>query len=159
MLTATTQHMLRALVELARMPKDSAILGKELARRANVPPKYLAKILLMLRNAGFIEAIRGQHGGYKLKTPADQIRLIDAVELVEGVKSKPGCLLGEQHECTDELACPAHDYWKEVRKAYIQMLERVTIADLVATHPKPKKKQKPAKKAGCKKKKATKCNR
>ncbi len=130
MLTVTTQHMLRAMVELARLPQGAAILGRDLAARANVPPQYLSKILLVLRRAGFVNAARGHGGGYRLALPAGQIRLIDVVELFEGVRSWPGCLLGRSKECSDRNACPAHAMWKEVRAAYVRMLERNTLADL-----------------------------
>ncbi len=133
MLTVTTQHVLRAMVQLARLPEGATILGRDLAKRANVPPQYLSKILLVLRKAGFVEATRGHGGGYRLRVPPEQIRLIDVVELFEGVQSRPGCLLGENKECSDQDACPAHAMWKEVRAAYERILERNTIADLAAS--------------------------
>ena len=133
MLSATTQHMLRAMVQLARLPEGSTILGRDLARRADVPPQYLSKILLVLRNAGFVEATRGHGGGYRLRVAPEEIRLVDVVELFEGVNSVPGCLLGEKHECSDQEACPAHAMWKEVRAAYVRMLENNTIADLAVS--------------------------
>ncbi len=134
MLSVTTEHALRALVELARLPAGSWILGRELARRARIPANYLAKILLMLRNAGLVEAMRGQRGGYRLAKAPKEIFLVQVVDLFEGVRSRPGCFLGESHACTDQEACSAHALWKHVRQAYLDFLTRTTIADIGQTH-------------------------
>lgn len=130
MLSVTTEHALRALVELARLPSGAWILGRELARRAHIPANYLAKILLMLRNAGLVEATRGQRGGYRLAKPPEEIYLAQVVDLFEGVRSRPGCFLGESHACTDQEACSAHALWKHVREVYLDFLTRTTIADI-----------------------------
>ena len=130
MLSATSQHALRALVHLSRLPPAVSILGRDLARQAAIPANYLAKILLTLRNAGIVETTRGQGGGYRLGKPASQIRLIDVVELFEGLAGRRGCLLGERHDCSDATPCAAHDSWKLVKQAYLDFLESKTVADI-----------------------------
>ena len=132
MLTATSEYALRALIRLARLPKEISILGRELAEQSHIPRNYLVKILVALRNVGMVEAGRGQGGGYRLSKPPEQIRLIDVVEVFEGIRSKPGCLLGENPECSDEHPCSAHAAWREVRHAYMQFLTTKTIADIAA---------------------------
>jgi Rrf2 family protein len=134
MLSATTEHAVRALVHLARLPHGTSTLGRDLAESADIPSNYLAKILLALRNAGYLETSRGLGGGYRLARTADQIRLIDVVELFEGIRSRPGCFLGEKHDCSDQQACSAHASWKAVRQAYIGFLESNSIADVSAVH-------------------------
>lgn len=130
MLTATTEHVLRALVHMARLPVGTSILGRELAERAKIPANYLSKILLTLRKAGYAEATRGQGGGYRLAKPPEDIRLVDIVDLFEGISSRPGCLLGENHPCSDANPCSAHAGWREVRHAFLNYLESNTIADI-----------------------------
>jgi len=130
MIGTTTEHALRALVHMARLPWGTTILGRELAERAMIPANYLSKILLILRNAGYVEATRGHGGGYRLLQSPDEIRLIDVVELFEGIRSRPGCLLGEKHDCSEATPCSAHTAWKEVRGAYLNFLESNTVADI-----------------------------
>lgn len=130
MLTSTTQHAFRALVHLARLPEGASVLGRDLAERADIPANYLSKILLTLRNAGFVDTTRGHGGGYRLAVPAEAIRLIDVVELFEGIRSKPGCFLGEKHDCSDDNPCSAHAMWKEVKASYVNFLESNTVADI-----------------------------
>ncbi len=130
MLSVTTQYALRSLIHLAQLPPATSILGRDLAARAGIPANYLAKILLALRNAGMVDAARGQGGGYRLAERPDRIRLVDVVDLLEGMRSRPGCFLGEGHECCDQDACSAHEAWKAVRLAYVKFLTTNTIADI-----------------------------
>lgn len=141
MLSVTSEHALRALMELARLPAGSWVLGRELARRARIPLNYLAKILLILRNVGLVEATRGQRGGYRLAKAPEEIFLVQVVDLFEGVRSRPGCFLGERHACNDQEACSAHALWKHVREMYLDFLTRTTIADIgQAQEPSPRQK-------------------
>src|SRR5215471_1965372 len=75
MLTTTSEHALRALTYLARLPEGSSILGRELAKEASIPANYLSKILWTLGNAGIIDATRGSGGGYRLRRGPGAARL------------------------------------------------------------------------------------
>ncbi len=130
MVSTTTEYALRALVHMARLPQESWILGRDLAERASVPANYLSKILLTLRNAEMVETTRGHGGGYRLAKPANDIALIEIAEVFEGMGNRPGCILGEPHECCDELACSAHWRWKGVLSTYLDFLTTTTIADI-----------------------------
>jgi Rrf2 family transcriptional regulator, iron-sulfur cluster assembly transcription factor len=130
MVSRTTEYVLRALVEMAGLPPAATVLGRDLARKTKIPFNYLSKILNTLRNAGYLEATRGRGGGYRLAKPASRIKLIDIVELFEGVRTNPGCWLGVRDRCSDTNPCSAHSKWKEVRLAYIAFLESNTVADI-----------------------------
>ena len=111
------------------------MLGRHLAREANVPLQYLPKIMLMLRHAGLVGATRGTKGGYSLQRPASEIRLRDVVEIFEGSIDRPGCLLGVNPECSEVRSCSAHAPWKKLRDAYVEFLVGTTIRDLVISSP------------------------
>jgi Rrf2 family transcriptional regulator, iron-sulfur cluster assembly transcription factor len=117
------------LVGLARVPDGDAVLGRELARTAQIPANYLSKILLALRNAGILTTARGTGGGYRLRKSAETIRLLDIVELFDGARAKPACLLGGK-SCSDEEPCPAHESWRDIRAAYVDFLESTTLAGI-----------------------------
>jgi Rrf2 family protein len=113
---------------MSQAPKGTAMLGRDLAAEARIPPNYLAKILVALRHAGMVTAARGSGGGYGLSKRPQKIRLIDVVELFEGPRSRPHCLLGEDHDCSDETPCAAHATYRKVRQAHLRFLEGTTIA-------------------------------
>jgi len=130
MISTTSEYALRALVQLAQQPKDAMLGGKALSERLDIPADYVSKVMSSLRTAGFVDATRGQGGGYRLIRPSNKIPLVDVVELFEGVYTRPHCFLGENHVCSDEHPCAAHEYFRGVRSSYIRFLERTTIAAL-----------------------------
>jgi Rrf2 family protein len=129
-LSATSEYALRALAQLARLTRGHVMLGRDLAGNTGVPPKYLSKVMLALRNAGLIAATRGTGGGYMLLRPADAICLIDVVRLFEQPAEVPQCLLRPSRECSDKNACTAHARWSGVRRGYLEFLENTTLNDI-----------------------------
>jgi len=130
MLTTTSEHALRALIHLARLPEGASMLGRALAEQTGIPANYLSKILWALGHAGMIHATRGNRGGYRLERSPDEIRLFEVVELFDRDRSRFTCLLGGGKECDEEHPCSAHDAWKRVRMAYLDFLHKTTVADI-----------------------------
>lgn len=130
MLTITTEYALRALTELARNPRGQATLGRDLAKTARVPAKYLSKIMLALRNAGMVGTTRGLGGGYRLLRSADSVHLSDVIKIFEGGTSKPTCLLDSNRKCSEHHPCDAHPRFHDVQMAYHNFLRQTTLGDL-----------------------------
>ena len=135
MLSTTSEYALRALALLARAPRGHSLLGRELAQSAEIPPQYLSKIMLALRNAGLVTAVRGSGGGYSLLRPADAIYLSDVVQLFDGPAGRSMCLMGPSRECSEKHPCSAHASWANVRDAYLQFLEGTTLEQISAEGP------------------------
>jgi Rrf2 family protein len=131
MISITSQYALRALAYMAGLPLGSAILSRDLAGATQVPHNYLSKVLLTLRTAGMLQSTRGAGGGYRLNKPADHIYLIDVVELFEGSKAKPTCLLNSRL-CSDETPCNAHKVWRELSMVYTGFLVTTTVAAIAS---------------------------
>jgi len=108
------------------------MLGKELAEIAEIPPNYLAKILLSLKNAGMLGTARGSRGGYWLVREPGSIHLIEIVQLFDQSTSPQPCILGQLDRCSEDKPCSAHQRWHEIRKAYTEFLQATTIADLAS---------------------------
>ncbi len=137
MLSATAEYALRAMTHLARQPKVAIVLGRDLSRQADVPSAYLTKVLLALRNAGLVETVRGTGGGYRLNKAAEEIHLIEIVELFDGRRNGNSCLLGHARECSDHQPCSAHSVWRDLRQAYTGMLVSTTLAEIAGLVPPP----------------------
>lgn len=135
MLSATTEYALRAMTCLARQPRVGIVLGRDLSREADVPSAYLTKVLLVLRNAGFVETVRGTGGGYRLAKSPEQIHLIEIVELFEGQKTHSKCLMGHSRECSEQQPCSAHRIWKDLRAAYLGLLVSTSLAEFAGLVP------------------------
>jgi Rrf2 family protein len=134
MLSTTSEYALRALAYLAAQPPGTALLGRDLAKAADVPANYLSKILLTLRNADLVDTTRGLTGGYRLHKRAEEIFLIDIVELFDGVsRTKPACFLRHQKPCSSETPCHAHNLWRDVQSRYLGFLVSTPLSALAVS--------------------------
>jgi len=67
---------------------------RELATMLHASEHTLAKVLQRLAKAGLVESVRGPYGGFMLRRPADETKLLEVFESIEGPLSPPSCLLG-----------------------------------------------------------------
>jgi Rrf2 family protein len=130
-LSKTGLHAVRAMVALARLPPDSYAGAASIARDIGAPQNYLGKLLKALSNEGLVESQKGLGGGFRLARAPSEISLFDVVDPIEHLSRWSGCILGLP-ACSDTAPCALHDHWKAVRGSYLQMLQKTTLADLVA---------------------------
>ena len=132
-LSARVDYALRAVVELAAesQPGGGPVTAERLASAQGIPSKFLESILLQLRRAGIVHAQRGPEGGYWLARPADQIALADVIRVIDGplanVRGQRPEELG-YHGAAESL----QDVWIALRASEREILELVTIADVVS---------------------------
>lgn len=132
MISRTGIYGIRAMLALARLPRQEYVGAQRIAGQVDVPPSYLSKLLQILARAGLVESQRGVTGGFRLARDPASITLYDIVAPLEPIERWSGCFLGNS-ECSDEAACAMHDRWKDVQRAYLGMLRRSTLAELTGT--------------------------
>lgn len=128
--SASTTHALRAVALLATRSDGQAVVGRDLARKLQIPPDYLLKVLATLARCGILTASRGASGGYRLARAPERIKLLEVVTPFEGERARAGCLLRPDRPCRDSGACSAHASWGGVNEAYRDFLEKTTVADI-----------------------------
>jgi len=126
----STEYAIRALIPLAEAPEGKYTMAKVLAQQENIPSHFLAKILQQLARKGLLRSSKGPMGGFCLRLPADQIRIYDIVDALDGLHSHHLCI-GGFGECPDEQVCPLHDGWVALHEAILDYLKQNTVADLV----------------------------
>ncbi|QYU69892.1 Rrf2 family transcriptional regulator [Leptolyngbya sp. 15MV] len=109
----------------------SPILVKEIAEASGIPGSYLAKIINVLARKSLVVTQRGIGGGVVLARPAKEITLFDICVALDDSSVQPRCMLGTA-ECSDERACPAHEFWCGQRDQYLAFLKGTSIADIAA---------------------------
>lgn len=117
------------ILALSCLDRERWMLARELAVRTGVPKPYLSKILHALARAQLIRAKRGYLGGFMLARPAEDITLLDIVDAVDGTAWAGRCLLGLA-ACSDERACPMHEFWKAERARIRERLARTSLRDV-----------------------------
>jgi Rrf2 family cysteine metabolism transcriptional repressor len=83
-ITTKSPYALAALVELHRHGDESPVPIAELARRRQIPVQFLEQLFSTLRRAGIVRSQRGVKGGYLLARPADEMTVLEVVELLDG---------------------------------------------------------------------------
>lgn len=131
MITKSGLHAVRAMVALARLPQGEHAGAARIAREIGAPQNYLGKLLRALAREGLVHSQKGMGGGFRLARDPARISLLDVVDPIERISRWSGCILGHP-ECSETVPCAIHDRWKAVRDAYLKMLRRTTIADLLA---------------------------
>ena len=119
------KYGLRAMVHLAQHSDDS-LLSRDIAKELHIPEHFLAKILQDLSKNKLLQSFKGRGGGFRLARPADDIKLLEVVEAIDGPQFGQGCLLGLP-ECSDSVPCPLHYQWGEIKNSILQMLTNTSI--------------------------------
>jgi Rrf2 family protein len=128
--SAKVDYAVRAAAELAAAG-EGPVKGERLAEAQDIPLQFLEHILLEMKHAGIVRARRGAKGGYWLARPADDITIAEIVRAVEGpiahVQSSPP-------ESIEYRGNAKHlqEVWIAVRASLRQVVEQVTLADLVS---------------------------
>jgi Rrf2 family protein len=129
-ISAKADYATRALLTLAAAG-GGPLKGEVLAREQGLPQKFLENTLTTLRRAGLLETHRGVEGGYRLARPADQITVADIMRPLDGPLAE---VRGEKPEeaVYDGAASHLREVWVAVRAALRDVLENVTLAEIVA---------------------------
>jgi Rrf2 family protein len=128
--TAKVEYAVRALVELAAAPRGAAVKSTAIAKAQDMPRKFLENILAELRTAGFVVTQRGPGGGSLLARDPDDITLAEVFRALEGPLAAVRGVRPE-HLNYAGAARPLADVWIAVRASLRQVLEHVTLADIV----------------------------
>jgi Rrf2 family protein len=136
MLTKKGKYGLKALLHLARLQPEEMAFGAGIAEANNIPKKFLDLILLELRNDGIVRARRGPGGGYALARPASKIKLGQIIRLLDGPLAPIRCASRTAYEpcrdCRSVEECEVRIAMLKVRDAMADILDNITLADLIA---------------------------
>jgi Rrf2 family protein len=136
MLTAKGKYSLKALAHLAALKPGATAQGIDIAEANNIPKKFLDAILGELRNAGIVYSRKGPGGGYGLARVAAEIKIGHVIRTIDGPLAPIGCASRTAYrpcrDCKNVKACTVRLMMTQVRDAMSDVLDRVTIADMIA---------------------------
>ena len=104
---------------------------KEMATRQEISVKYTEQIISILNKAGYVSSSRGFQGGYRLTKPLDEYVIGDILRLTEGSLAPVACV-EEEGSCEREVDCVTVEVWKRLNQAISDVVDHITLADLVA---------------------------
>jgi len=129
-LSTRTRYGIRAIIELAMNYGSGPLQIRIIAQRQEISVKYLEQLMTILRSAGFIRSIRGSKGGYLLARQPSQIKLSDVFDALEGNITTVECV-EDKNYCDRTADCIARQVWTQVQQAMKNVLQSITLQDLV----------------------------
>lgn len=136
-ISSQEEYGIRCLLRLARAQDGQSLTIPEIAQAENLSAPYVGKLLAVLRQAGFIESVRGRTGGYHLSRPPADIRLgAVLLALGEPLFDEPGYC--ERHAgpettgpCIHQESCTLRGLWQTLEQWIRHILDQVTLDDLL----------------------------
>jgi Rrf2 family protein len=136
MLTAKGKYSLKALAHLATLEPGATAQAIDIAATNNIPKKFLDAILGALRNAGIVYSRKGPGGGYMLARAPSNIKIGQVIRTIDGPLAPIACASRTAYQpcrdCKNVKSCTVRLMMTKVRDAMSDVLDRVTVADMVA---------------------------
>ncbi len=135
-ITAQEEYGLRILIRVAGCKDAEGMSIPQLSEAEGLSSHYIAKLTRILRMAGFINSTPGNKGGYVLAIPAKKIIINDVLKALGGAlfdASFCGTHAGALRLCTNSVDCSARSLWQMIQFTVDQLLDKMTLHDLVNT--------------------------
>jgi Rrf2 family protein len=136
-ITSQEEYGLRCLLRLAQAEQGQSLTIPEIADSEGLSIPYVAKLLAVLRRAGFVESVIGRSGGYRLAHPPSEVHL-GSLLLVLGEPLFDEPVYCEQHRgtetegrCVHLGSCTLRALWGTLELWMRQALDAITLADLL----------------------------
>ncbi|HAC31763.1 MAG: RrF2 family transcriptional regulator [Treponema sp.] len=125
------RYALRVMIDLAEHHSDDRIPLKDISSRQGISQKYMEAIMTLLSKNGFVDAIHGKGGGFKLNRAPEQYKVGEILRLTEGTLAPVACLQENAEECERASECRTLPMWAKLNSLVNEYLDSVTIADLM----------------------------
>ncbi len=127
-LTQYTDYSFRVLIHLAL--SSSVVTIREISEAYGVSRNHLMKVVQQLSRAGYVESLRGQGGGLRLKKSPDDITIGDVVRDMEPDIALVECQKDEKL-CVISPACRLKGLMEKSKGAFFDELDKSTLRDLL----------------------------
>ncbi len=132
-LTQWTDYTLRVLMYCAAsQAREQPVTITEIAESYDISRSHLTKIVQELSAGGWLETTRGRGGGMRLIKPAKDINLGAVVRATETDFTMVECFDPALNQCRLSQHCGLKGVLHQAMQSYFSVLDRVTLADLVA---------------------------
>src|SRR5512138_2442283 len=131
-----TDYALRVLFTLVDHFGSGPIPIRELARRNDVPKKFLEQIMLALKERGWVRSLPGLKGGYQLAKEPDEIAMGEVVRHFDGILAPIECVSVTGYKrCSQEPVCRFRRVFLDARNYVAGVMDRSTLADVAKGTP------------------------
>ncbi len=131
-----TDYALRALFTLVEHHGGKPIPIIELARRNDIPKRFLEHIMLDLKERGWVSSVAGKRGGYLLAKRPESITMGEVVRHFDGFLAPIGCVsVTDYHRCSQEPVCRFRRVMLQARNIVARLMDSATLAEVMRGTP------------------------
>ena len=131
-----TDYALRVLFTLVDHFGGTPIPIRELARRNDVPKRFLEQILLDCKAQGWVDSLAGIRGGYVLAKNPAKITMGEVVRHFDGILAPIDCVsVAGYKRCSQEPVCRFRRVFLDVRNYVAGVMDRSTLAEVAKVLP------------------------
>ena len=130
------RYALRVMVHFAKRGGEEYIPLKEIAEAEGISQKYLESIMTLLSKGGFVDAVHGKGGGYRLNRKPEEYTVGSILKVTEGDLSAVSCTSQGAAACSRSECCDTLHMWEKLDKLINDFFESYTIADLLTDNQK-----------------------
>lgn len=130
-LTGYTNYALRTL-QLAALRSPALVRVDDVVQVHGMARPHITKIVHELGRAGYLQTVRGRHGGFTLGRPASEIIVGDVVRLTEGSLDVVECFNPDTNTCQLIGICKLSRAIQKATRAFMAVLDDLTIADITS---------------------------
>lgn len=131
MVSTKGRYALRVMIDLAEHNTGEYIPLTEISERQGISEKYLESIISSLSKSGYLKALRGKGGGYKLARAPEDYTVGSILRLTEGSLAPVACLEAGSKECVRSADCRTLGMWLRLQSLIDTFFDGITIADLL----------------------------
>jgi Rrf2 family transcriptional regulator, iron-sulfur cluster assembly transcription factor len=126
-LTTRVHYSVKALLDLSLRPPGEVASVRAIAQRQELPAAYLEKLLIDLRRANIVQAVRGAQGGYCLARPAREIGL---GEILKALGETLPPLIETQPAAAQVEDWVTYSLWNRLNLKLQEAVDSISLEDL-----------------------------
>src|SRR5580692_3616464 len=131
-----TDYALRAMFTLVDHYGGAPIPIRELARRNDVPKRFLEQIMLALKSQGWVDSTAGIRGGYFLAKSPAKITMGEVVRHFDGILAPIDCVSVTGYtRCSQESVCRFRRVFYDARNYVAGVMDRATLTEVAKGSP------------------------
>ena len=125
------RYALRVMLCFAQRGSDEYVPLKEIAEAEGISQKYLESIMTILSKAGFVDAVPGKGGGYRLNRKPGDYTVGSILKLTEGSLAAVSCTTQGAAACSRSTCCQTLPMWERLERMIDEFFEGITLEDLL----------------------------